>query len=133
MKVLDATILVDVLRRVPAAKRMVERLEQLGPLTATEIGSCEIYLGAQRMGARRKESEMTRINDLLDQMNVLPFERRSAIRAAEIGADLRRRGQTIGVMDLFTAAIALGHGATSIVTRNATEFRRIPGLRVETY
>ncbi len=133
MKVLDTTILVDLLRRDPAARRAIEKLEEEGALSTTEIGAYELYLGVQGLGRRRGTAERARIDDLLDQMNVLPLERRSAIRAAEIAAHLRKRGQTIGILDLLTAAIALAHGADIVITRNVEDFRRIPGLRVEIY
>ena len=133
MRCLDSTILVDVLRDLPSAKAKVRNLEEEEPLRATEIGSFELYLGLQRLGESRRTTEESRIKDLLDQMTLLPFERRSAVRAAEIAGAIRRRGQTISLADLFTAAIALGYGCDTIVTRDIADFRRVPGLRVETY
>ena len=133
MRCLDSTILVDVLRDLPSAKAKVRDLEEEEPLRATEIGSFELYLGLQRLGESRRTTEESRIKDLLDQMTLLPFERRSAVRAAEIAGAIRRRGQTISLADLFTAAIALGYGCDTIVTRDIADFRRVPGLRVETY
>ena len=38
----------------------------------------------------------------------------------------------IGANDLMIASIALSRGLT-LVTRNAMEFRRVPGLRVEVW
>ena len=133
MRCLDSTILVDVLRDLPSAKAKVRNLEEEEPLRATEIGSFELYLGLQRLGESRRTTEESRIKDLLDQMTLLPFERGSAVRAAEIAGAIRRRGQTISLADLFTAAIALGYGCDTIVTRDIADFRRVPGLRVETY
>jgi len=133
LRCLDSTILVDVLRDLPSAKAKVRDLEEEEPLRATEIGSFELYLGLQRLGESRRTTEESRIKDLLDQMTLLPFERRSAVRAAEIAGAIRRRGQTISLADLFTAAIALGYGCDTIVTRDIADFRRVPGLRVETY
>lgn len=108
-------------------------LEAEEPLRTTEVGAFEIYLGVQHLGEARRAAEETRVKELLDQMDVLPFERRSAIRAAEIAGTIRRHGQTVTLADLFTAAIALGHGCDTIVTRDVADFRRVPELRVETY
>src|SRR4030067_1053817 len=60
----------------------------------------------------------------------LPVDRRPAIRAAEISGELRRRGQTVGIMDLLIAAGALALGAEALVTRDASGFRHVGGLRV---
>ena len=45
---------------------------------------------------------------------------------------LKSRGSLIGANDLWIAACSLRHGA-SLVTRNASDFRRIPGLKVLAY
>lgn len=45
---------------------------------------------------------------------------------------LKPRGLLIGANDLWIAATSMRHGA-SLVTRNATDFRRIPGLKVLAY
>jgi len=64
---------------------------------------------------------------------VLPLNRRASIRGAEIASLLRSRGQDVGGLDVLIAAIAMSHGINTIVTEDADDFRRIPGLHVETY
>ncbi|TLZ46111.1 MAG: type II toxin-antitoxin system VapC family toxin [Methanobacteriota archaeon] len=39
----------------------------------------------------------------------------------------------MGIMDLFIASTALAHGSEALVTRDVADFRRIPGIRTETY
>ena len=51
-------------------------------------------------------------------------------RAAEELGRLRRAKVRIGTMDLKIAAIALANDAT-VLTRNASDFSRVPGLRIE--
>ena len=133
MRCLDSTILIDMLRRVPAARAKVEELEREGPLVTTEVGAYELYLGVERYGGRRREEETRKVADLLDQMETLPFDRASAIHTARLSWDLKRSGQTIGVLDLLTAGTALAHGHDTVVTRDEGDFRRVPGIRVETY
>lgn len=133
MKVLDTTFLIDVLRNVPAAIDRLRRLEAEGSLATTEIVAYELYHGIQHLGRRRRETEAARIEELLAQTDVFGFDRRSAIRAAELSGELRRRGHGIGIVDLLIAAAALSLGAEAIVTRDASSFARVDGLRVETY
>lgn len=65
---------------------------------------------------------------LLDfaRMNVLPLNTDAATRFA----DMRRSGVRIGTLDLRIGSIAMAHGFT-VLTRNAVDFTRIDGLRVE--
>lgn len=133
MKCLDTTFLVDVLRNVPTAIEKLRALEAEGPLVTTEVVAYELYHGIQHVGRKRREGEAARIEEVLAQTDVLPFNRPSAIQAAELSGELRRRGQTVGIVDLFIASTALAHGSEVLVTRDAADFRRIPGLHVETY
>lgn len=62
--------------------------------------------------------------------DVFSLEDDIVVRAADLYADLRRRGQLIGDADLFIAATALHHGRT-LATANLGHFQRIPGLHLE--
>jgi len=50
----------------------------------------------------------------------------------EIFRYLRKKGQMIGQNDLWISATALAHGH-SIVTKNTSEFIRVPNLKVMTF
>jgi len=60
--------------------------------------------------------------------NVLPWDAGSARGFV----NFRRQGLRIGSMDLKIACIALAHDAT-LLTRNATDFAQVPGLRIESW
>jgi tRNA(fMet)-specific endonuclease VapC len=49
--------------------------------------------------------------------------------AAQIRIELEKRGSAIGPMDILIAGTAFSRGAL-LVTNNAVEFKRVPGLRV---
>jgi len=133
LKCLDTAFLVDILRNIPAAIEKLRELEAEGPLFTTEVVAYELYHGIQHLGRKRRDAEAARIEEVLAQPDVLPFDRPSAIRAAELSGELRRRGQTVGLVDLLIASTALAHGSEALVTRDAADFRRVPGIRVETY
>ena len=59
---------------------------------------------------------------------ILPWDADSA----ELFLQFRGQGVRIGSMDLKLACIALAHDAT-LLTRNATDFSRVPGLRIENW
>lgn len=52
------------------------------------------------------------------------------MKAAQIFQQLQTARVRIGTMDLKIAAIALANDAI-LLTRNASDFRRVPGLRIE--
>lgn len=72
------------------------------------------------------------IADLFASVRVLAFRRRDARAAAAIRAELRARGKPIGPYDVLLAGSALSRGLT-LVTANATEFKRVAGLSTENW
>lgn len=63
---------------------------------------------------------------------IVPLTDGAVVKASEIYAELRRRGEPIGDADILIAASALVHGLT-VVTNNEDHFRRISGLDVENW
>ena len=59
---------------------------------------------------------------------ILPWDADSA----DLFVKFRRQGLRVGSLDLKVACIALAHDAT-VLTRNATDFAQLPGLRIENW
>lgn len=72
------------------------------------------------------------VEGVLDHFPVLPIGSAVARTHAQLWAELDAKGLPIGAHDLWIAAscVALGH---ALVTRNAREFKRVPGLKVEAW
>jgi tRNA(fMet)-specific endonuclease VapC len=64
--------------------------------------------------------------------SLLPWTPEVSWHYGEIYRALAARGQLIGGNDMWIAATALAHGY-GVVTNNAEEFRRVPGLVVEVF
>ena len=62
-------------------------------------------------------------------VKVLPLNRQVMKQFARIRGELRRRGKLIGDPDLLIAATALYHNRV-LITRNRSDFERIPELRL---
>jgi hypothetical protein len=75
-------------------------------------------------GARRRELEAG-----LAHIRQVPFDSAAAMAAARIRVELERQGSGIAPLDMAIAATAVSRGA-ALVTNNAAEFSRVPGLRV---
>jgi len=132
MRLLDTTILIDFVRRRDAARRIVQEAEEAGERCATtEVNAFELLMGTFSKG-RVRPDRRDEVQRFLRRLDVLPLERTGALRAAEIASRLRAEGRDIGALDAIIAGIALASGYDTIVTRDES-FRRIPGIRVETY
>ena len=77
-------------------------------------------------GVIRAYSMFERILADFSVAQVVPFDQ----AAAQVFDSLRQQNVRIATMDLRIAAIALSRGAT-LLTRNLTDFRKVPGLFVE--
>jgi tRNA(fMet)-specific endonuclease VapC len=101
-----------------------------GPLAVAAITVAELLIGAHRADSeeRRRRREFYVI-EVLDGVEVLPFDLAAARIHARLWAELAAAGQMIGAHDLIIAATALSRDY-SLLTINAREFGRVPGLRV---
>jgi tRNA(fMet)-specific endonuclease VapC len=126
---LDTNILSDLLRN--PGGRVARRLAVVGDTTVCTsiVVACELRFGAARKGSARLTE---RIEVLLGGLEVLPLDRESDRRYAEIRWHLDRMGRPIGANDLLIAAHALALDLT-LVTDNVEEFGRVPRLPIENW
>jgi tRNA(fMet)-specific endonuclease VapC len=80
----------------------------------------------------RRAHDAAALAAFLPYPEALALDEDAAGHYAEIRADLKRRGATIGANDLFIAAHARALGLT-LVTNNVTEFERVRDLRIENW
>ena len=73
-------------------------------------------------------AKLQRQIEVFAQWIILPLE----IESAELFSRFRKQGVRIGSLDLKIACIVLAHGAT-LLTRNSTDFGKVPGMRVENW
>jgi tRNA(fMet)-specific endonuclease VapC len=121
---LDTNTLSDILREPQGPA--VQHLARCAPhsICTSAIVACEMRFGA----ARKKSASLTRkVEAMLAALPVLPFDEAASQHYAQIRQALEARGTPIGSHDLFIAAHARALGLT-LVTRNRSEFSRVPGL-----
>ena len=126
---LDTNIVSDLIRnpRGKAAKRIAKIGED--NICTSIIVAAELRYGCAKSGSKRL---LKAVEDLLGEINVLPFEVPADTEYGGIRAELEAAGKPIGGDDLLIAAHAYATGAT-IVTANTGEFKRILGLNVENW
>jgi tRNA(fMet)-specific endonuclease VapC len=124
---LDTNLCIRVLRDRPRQVRDRFNLEADG-LCISTIVLTELLHGAAKSG--RPEHNRNEVERFAGRLEVLAFDAAAAGHAAEIRADLERRGEPIGGYDLLIAGHARSRGLT-VVTGNLAEFSRVDGLRCE--
>lgn len=126
-RTLDTNICSYILRRHPPT--MIERFAELNPrqLWLSAIVAAELRFGAAKLGSPRFSAA---VEAWLAGFEVHPWPLDAPQHYASVRAKLERAGKTIGGMDLLIAAHAMAEDST-LVTNNAREFLRVPGLAVE--
>lgn len=122
--VLDTSVVVAVLRRVPGIE---VRLDQAERLWLPVIALGELELGVElssNAGAQRAA-----LDAFLSAVVVLPLTVATARQYAQLRGALTKTGTPIPENDLWIAALAVEHG-WPVATRDA-HFARVPGLAVQ--
>jgi tRNA(fMet)-specific endonuclease VapC len=107
--------------------------QRLAAKSANDIAVCSVVLGELLYGAlcsTNASKNQSAVEALVAPYVCLPFDGRAAEQFARIRHQLETVGTPIGAYDMQIAAIALATGCT-VVTHNANEFGRVPGLLVE--
>lgn len=134
MKHLDTSFLIDLLResRHRQAGRATFFLETVADddLRVDVHVVCELLVGAEL--SNHPSIERQRIEQLIARLRIVyPDQRFPAVYGHVFGAQERAR-QRVPTMDLLIAIAAIIDSAP-LVTRDARDFSRIPGLEVLSY
>ncbi len=90
----------------------------------------ELFQGADRAPAERREEERDKVARFVGTIGILPFDSACARIAARLNAELLNQGTPFIVTDVMIAATGLRH-RWAVVTNNAKDFRRIDGFVIE--
>lgn len=116
---LDTTVFVDILRRVPEARDFVTRLS--APPTASEVTRAEVIRGL-------RSSERQVAEDLFRYVDWVAVTEPLAREAGALGRRYRRSHAGISIADLLVAATATHLGLT-LATSNTKHFPMFRGLK----
>ena len=108
-------------------------LRELKARSPSAVFTTAMTLAELRYGclkSRDPEANLARVTAFLGPLTILDFDAAAAAAHAEIRWALRE--QPIGERDLVIASVARAR-SLSVVTANAREFSRVPGLSLETW
>ena len=120
--VVDSDVLIDYLRGAGPGRDLIHALIRGPGYTVTAVTAFELSLG-------RSYRENPQPVHALLAAPLLTLTRKAGLRGGALLGELRRAGAPIDVRDAMQAGICLESGAT-LVTRNASHFERVPGLRL---
>lgn len=131
--ILDSSVAIAAERRDDHVAAMLKRIvaatgDQRAVLSA--VGLTELVHGIYR--ARTAEACNRReafIREMLNDVDVYPYTKETALLAGKLDGEQQSRGVTIPFVDLLIGATALEVGY-SLLTVNPRHFRMIPGLSV---
>ena len=126
---LDTDTCIYVINERPAPVIAQFRKHPVGDIGVSSITAAELAFGVTKSGSVRNREALAAF---LLPLDVAPFDAQAALAYGQVRADLERRGSTIGPLDLLIAAHALLLRAT-LVTNNLREFKRVGGLRCESW
>lgn len=127
MYLLDSDVCVRLLRN--RSRDVADRVKaHAGQLFTSTVVRHELMHGA--LMSSRPSQQQEAVDELLSRITLLEFDAAAADHAADIKADLQRRGAMIGANDLLIAGHARSR-ALVVVTGNLREFGRVAGLRCE--
>lgn len=124
----DASFLIDVTRSDLGAVEVLRDIQLAGePLLSPAPAVAELLLGAFLHKGKAMEQAVA----FAEALESIPTDYLVAAEAAQIGAELYRKGRPLPMVDLLIAATARA-GKLSLITRDKA-FDQIAGLSVTPY
>jgi tRNA(fMet)-specific endonuclease VapC len=131
MLLVDTNVLSEPLRRLPNRKVYTRLQLHTGNLAASVITLEEMRYGA--ILHPNANAFWQRIEQqVIPYVCWIPVNEEIALKAAELRANLIKKGQTVAHYDCLIAATALVQDWI-LVTRNTDHFKQVPGLQLENW
>lgn len=130
MYMLDTNICIYIIKQKPM--EIVDKFQSfpLGSIGISVITLAELEYGVSKSQSIQKNRDALAL--FVMPLEILDFDNAAAAVYGEIRAELEKKGNIIGSMDMFIAAHAVSVNAT-LVTNNTKEFERIKKLKLENW
>jgi tRNA(fMet)-specific endonuclease VapC len=126
---LDTNIVIYTIKNKPHVVR--EAFEShYGQMSISSVTLMELVYGAEK--SSNPERNLLDVEGFSARLDVLPYDNEAANHSGQLRAELAKIGKPIGPYDQMIAGHARSQGLI-LITNNMSEFKRIPGLRVENW
>ena len=130
MKCLDSSFIIDFFRKKPNAIKKADEIKEEKVIT-TSVNFFEVILGELKVHSK-PDLHLEMAREFFDRIEVFDITKSSAFKAAQIGAELSRKGNEINSEDLLIAGVMLSNGCKDIITADE-DFKKIKEINVEKY
>jgi tRNA(fMet)-specific endonuclease VapC len=127
---LDTNICIELIRQKSVDLRARLIAAPIGNVGVSAVTVAELEFGVHK--SRDPARERAALAKFLTPLVVHEFGVIAAATYGQVRFHLERIGTPIGPLDMMIAAHSLSLG-TAIVTKNVNEFRRVPGLIVDSW
>ena len=127
---LDTDMCIYMIKRKPDSPLQKLKTVLMDGVSISAITLAELEHGIALSSYPEKNADA--LAQFLSVIEVLSFDAKAAAQYGFIRADLQRKGNLIGQMDLLIAAHAKASGYV-LVTNNTREFSRVDGLTIENW
>ncbi|AEF80247.1 type II toxin-antitoxin system VapC family toxin [Leadbettera azotonutricia] len=110
-------------------EKIIETMDTGEQICLTAINVYEVLKGLKWRNNKNKEEQF---NEFLQNIRVYTLDDGSISNAADIYADLRRNGITIGDADILIAGIVINNNGT-LITNNTQHYQGIKKLRLKNW
>jgi len=124
---LDTNICIYLIKNRPIELKKKFDEYEVGEICISSIVVSELYFGVEK--SQMVEKNRRALALFLASLNIVNYDEKCSIEYGKIRAELERKGQVIGSLDMLIAAHAKSMGVT-LVTNNTKEFDRVSGLVV---
>ncbi len=127
---LDTDYCIDMIRNKTFRDRSLPwiRAHEAGDLGISVITLAELEYGVEKSSSQERNKKA--LDKFLLPLEVAEFDNDAAACYGKIRAGLEKRGKPIGSLDMLIGATAVSLDIP-LVTNNVSEFRRIPGLKIQ--
>ena len=130
MYMLDSCICIDIMRgQLPIAWDLMRKSDPK-QFKVPSIVVAELEFGIENSANPREARLLT--ESFLSPFEVAPFDETCSRAYGVLRKQLRDNGTPIGPNDMLIAATAIANQAI-LVSNNVKEFKRVPGLRLESW
>jgi len=126
---------VDLVKGDPGAARLGKIVDTEESFAAISVITVHEYLLGVHLayaGSKDIEDQLEKARRAMTAFQIIPLTTEIVEESSKVQAQMQTRGLTPGINDLYIASTALTL-KLALVTRNDQDFKRFPGLRVETY
>ena len=124
---LDTNMCIYIIKQKP--KKVINNFKKL---SFPEVGISSIVLSELEYGvvkSTKPTQNRLALTQFLAPLEILPYDDIAAFYYGKLRAHLQKMGTPIGSLDMLIAAHTLSVGC-SLVTNNASEFQRVPRLKI---